>query len=353
MLNINVIFTLVYVATLVLSTCNAIEKPQNPFVKDNQDIKKSKPIVTTDNNVLKQDFVNLKNIVIATSPSTNGIGNVICSLINYNQQKIGLKCSTKEGEGSVVNIKALDHGNVDFVIISANVIYDKLKLKGASSNENNKKYNFVLSLCPEVLNILVKDTSDIKGIEDIKGKIIDVDNSNSVNNYILNKILEVQNWSHQDLKGIEYVKGTDKIDALCNGKVDVVLLYDGIPDRLVDKITQSCEVRIIPIDENLINKLSTSNSFIEQEVIPEGTYLNNPMDVSTFGAPILIITTSDFDMLTVYNLAKIVLENINTLKKLHPAFQLHSLRELINNKDYIPYHEGVSVLFREKKLIDE
>ena len=349
--NISVIL-IFYVIMLNFNICGAIEKPQNPFAKDGQDTKEEKTTITTDSTVQKQEFVSVKNIVIATSPSTSGIGNVLCSLVNYNQQKIGLKCNTKEGEGSVANIEALDNGNVDFAIISASIIYDKLKLKDTDSNKDNKKYSFVLSLSPEVMNILVKDTSEIKSIEDMKGKIIDVGNSDSANNYMLNKILEAQNWSHQDLKGIEYIKGTDKIDALCNGKVDVVLLYDNIPDYLINRITQSCEVRIIPIDENLTNKLSASNSFIEPEIIPEGTYLNNPMSINTFGTPILIITTGDFDMLIVYNLAKVVLENINTLKKLYPAFQLHSLKELINNK-VIPYHEGVSILYREKKLIDE
>ena len=96
----------IFVIMLNFNICGAIEKPQNPFVKDAQDANEEKTTITTDHTVQKQEFVSVKNIVIATSPSTNGIGNVICSLINYNQQKIGLKCSTKEGEGSVANIKA-------------------------------------------------------------------------------------------------------------------------------------------------------------------------------------------------------------------------------------------------------
>ena len=67
----------------------------------------------------------------------------------------------------------------------------------------------------------------------------------------------------------------------------------------------------------------------------------------------LIITTDDFDKLVVYNLVKIILQNIDTLSKLHPAFKVHPLENLANNRGLIPYHEGSAILFREKKLIAE
>ena len=343
---------LAYTTTLSFNISYAIEKPQSPFMENNQEAKKNSIAIINDSPP-KQEFVSLKNITIATSPSTHNIGEVICSLINYNQQKTGIKCNTKKGEGSIKNIEALNHGGVDLAIISSGIAHDKLQQKNTSSNDSKQKYRFVLSLYPEVLNILVKDTSEIKNIEDIKDKIIDVSSNNSTNNEILEKILEAKNWSSEDFKGIEYISNKDKPNALCTDKVDAILLYSGIPDSLVNKITQSCQARIIPIDENLINKLSISDSFISKQIIPEGTYLNNPMNISTFGTPVLIITTDDFDRLAVYNLVKMVLQNINTLKKLHPAFDIHPINELVNNRDFIPYHEGAAILFREEKLIDE
>ncbi len=244
----------------------------------------------------------------------------------------------------------MDNGSVDFAIISSNIIHDKLQTKDTDIDRNSKGYRFVLSLYPEVLNILVKDASEIKNIEDIKGKILDVGSNNSTNSYVLDKILEVQNWSKQDFRGIEYIRNEDKIDTLCAGKVDATLIYAGTPNSLVNRITQFCEARIIPIDEDLINQLSVLNSFINKKIIPEGTYLGNPMDINTFGTPVLIITTDDFDKLVVYNLVKIILQNIGTLSKLHPAFKVYPLENLANNRGLIPYHEGSAILFREKNL---
>jgi ribosomal protein S13 len=51
-----------------------------------------------------------------------------------------------------------------------------------------------------------------------------------------------------------------------------------------------------------------------------------------------------------YNLVKLIVNNINTLKKIHPIFNLPSLQAIADNKNQIPYHEGSTILFQERNL---
>ena len=103
-------------------------------------------------------------------------------------------------------------------------------------------------------------------------------------------------------------------------------------------------------DDKLINDISSSNDFIIKQVIPGGTYLGSPIGTQTFGSPTLLISSSNTDKLTIYNLAKLIVNNINTLKKIHPVFNLPSLQAIADNKNQIPYHEGSAILFQERNL---
>ncbi|MFK7761430.1 MAG: TAXI family TRAP transporter solute-binding subunit [Candidatus Midichloriaceae bacterium] len=349
-LKIKSLFILLSILVLSTGKSYAIEKPQNPF-EEKQSINKDKAQVkiTTDKNIKKQEFFNPKTITIATDYSNNSVGKVICSLVNYNQHITGFNCMTKPTSGSLENIDKLNKGEVDFAIAPASIIFDKIQ-NNTDKNSVDKNQRFVLSLNAEVLNIMVKNNSKIKNIDDFKNTIIDVGSKDSATYIFLQKILEQKKWTNHDLSGVEYIKYTDKANALCSNKVNATFIYGGIPDIYVNDITNFCEVRLISIDNRLINDMSLSNYFIDEKLIPGGSYLGNPINIDTFGSPTLIISSSNFDKLTVYNLVKLIVNNINTLKKIHSAFDISPLKEIADNKNQIPYHEGSAILFQERNL---
>ncbi len=347
----------------------AIEKPQNPFEKpkiqnkeiiNNADIdntinnskKPSNKIkISTDTKIKKEEFYNPKTITIATNYANNSVGKVICSLINYNQHVTGFDCVTKQTSGSTENMNKLEKGEVDFAIVPASMIFDKIQNQSDENNKFSKNYRFILSLGDEVLNFMVNKYSKITSIDDIKGKIIDVGSKNSASYTFLQKILKQKKWTDNDFSGIEYLKFSDKIHALCSNKVDVSFIYGEIPDTRVSNITNFCEIRLISIDDELIKNISSSNYFINKEIIPGEFYLGNPIEINTLGSPTLLISSNNVEKLSAYNLANLIIDNLNTLSKIHPAFNISPLKKIADNQNQIPYHQGVKLLFQEKNLL--
>ncbi len=333
-------------------TVFAIEKPQNPFEDKNLNSKEdnSQVKITTDKKVEKKEFLNQKTITIATSHSTNSVGQLICSLVNYNQHITGFNCVIKPTSGSLQNIDKLNKGDVDFAIAPASLVFDEIQ-NNKDKDSLAKNYKFVMALNAEVLNILIKKNSKIKSIDDIKNTIIDVGSKDSATYVFLQKILKQKKWTYQDLSSIEYIKYSDKTNALCSDKVNATFIYGVIPNIYVNEIANFCEVKLVPVDDKLINDISSSNHFITKNVIPGGIYLGNPIDTQSFGSPTLLISSNNADKLLVYNLVKLIVNNINTLKKIHPVFNLPSLQAIADNKNQIPYHEGSAILFQEKNLL--
>ena len=200
-------------------TLHAIEKPQNPFEKpeiQNNEINNNTAInktinktitnnkkpnnkikISTDSKVKKEEFYNPKTITIATNYTNNSVGKVICSLVNYNQHITGFDCVTKQTSGSVESINKLENGDVDFAIVTASIIFDKIQNQNDKSNKFSKNDRFVLSLEAGVLNLMVNKYSKITNIDDIKGKIIDVGNKNSTSYNFLQKILKQKKLDRQ------------------------------------------------------------------------------------------------------------------------------------------------------------
>jgi TRAP transporter TAXI family solute receptor len=347
----------------------AIEKPQNPFEKpkiqnketinntsiDNPTNNSNKPSnkikISTDTKIKKEEFYNPKTITIATNYANNSVGKVICSLVNYNQHITGFDCITKQTSGSIENMNKLEKGEVDFAIVPASMIFDKIQNQDDENDKFSKNYRFVLSLEAEVLNLMVNKYSKITSIDDIKGTIIDVGSKNSESYTFLQKILKQKKWTDNDFSGIEYLKFSDKTDALCSNKVNASFIYGGIPDTRVSNITNFCEIRFISIDDELIEKISSSNYFINKEIIPGEFYLGNPIEINTLGSPTLIISSNNVEKLSVYNLANLIIGNLNTLSKIHPAFNISPLKKIADNQNQVPYHQGVQLLFQEKNLL--
>ena len=69
MFGLKAVFVLTSVIALNLNTCYSIEKPQSPFIEEEQGIQEAH-VTTTNDTVPKRRFVTLKNITIATYPST-------------------------------------------------------------------------------------------------------------------------------------------------------------------------------------------------------------------------------------------------------------------------------------------
>ena len=350
-IEIRPLFILLCIMLINTDTVFAIEKPQNPFEDKNLNSKDdtSQVKITTDKKVKKKEFFNPKTITIATSHSNNSIGQVICSLVNYNQHITGFNCVIKSTLGSLQSIDKLNKGDVDFAIAPASLVFDEIQ-NNKDKDSLAKNYRFVMALNAEVLNVLIKKNSKIKSIDDIKNTIIDVGGKYSATYVFLQKILKQKKWTYQDLSGIEYIDYQDKTNALCSGRVNATFIYGVIPNMYVNDIANFCEVKLVPIDDKLINDISSSNDFIIKQVIPGGTYLGSPIGTQTFGSPTLLISSSNTDKLTIYNLAKLIVNNINTLKKIHPVFNLPSLQAIADNKNQIPYHEGSAILFQERNL---
>ena len=282
-------------------------------------------------------------------------GDNLCRLIYRNSKKMNLKCRVIESLGSPDNISMLKNGKIDLALSQLDWVnlgfYGSADVK---TNLVNPNLRFVMSLYDEDLAIITRRDSKIFSLDDLKGKNISSGSSNnSINLSIaLKNLLKLKNWTAQDFQGIVSIKLENQALALCNKEVDALVIVSGTPSDVILDASKSCEINILPIDSSLVvnNANKEINSLHPSTILP-GIYPGINQPVQTLAVRSILVTNSTVSDSTIYNVVKVIIENIDSFRRIGASFMNLDANRMANEFKSIPLHPGAEKYFKEKGLI--
>ncbi len=281
-------------------------------------------------------------------------GGAICRLLNRGRKAHGIRCSVESTGGSVSNLNAIRNGVIDFGIVQSDWQYNAYNGTGFFADQKPfKELRSVFSLYTETFTLAVSEKSGIKKLDDILNKRINFGPQGSGMYATMEVLMSVKGWNKQSFANITYLQPSEQPKALCDDKIDVMIYASGNPNGVLQEATQTCKVRIIPIDRETIDKLVQVNSFYVKAIVPGGMYAGNPNNIDTFGVKATIVTSEKNNSEVVYNLTKAVFENFDNFKTLHPVFSNLKKEDMIKEGNSAPIHAGTVKYFKEVKLIND
>lgn len=302
-------------------------------------------------------FAATKYVSIGTGAITGvyyPAGGAICRLLNRGRKDHGIRCSVESTGGSVSNLNAIRNGAIDFGIVQSDWQYHAYNGTGFFADQKPfKELRSVFSLYTETFTIAALEKSDIKTIDDIIGKKVNFGPQGSGMYATMEVLMAVKGWTKQSFSTVNYLQPSEQPKALCDGKIDVMIYASGNPNGVLQEATQTCKVKIIPIDRETIDKLVHMNSFYVKAVIPGGMYAANPSNVETFGVKAGVVTSEKTSADVVYNLTKATFENFDNFKTLHPVFSSLKKEDMMKEGSSAPIHPGALRYFKEAKLTKE
>lgn len=264
----------------------------------------------------------------------------------------GIRCGVESTSGSVANINALRSGDMSLILAQSDRVVEAYGAKGVFSDQSPfKDLRNVISLYTESLIIVVPKSSDINKIDDIKGKRVNLGSKNSGTRAIAEALFKAKGISPSDLASITSLSPSEQAKALCEGKIDVMMYVAGNPNGVVVDATQLCDVRLLDIGSDTINKLIEENPSYSKTKIPGGLYAGNPNDINTFGVTALLATSSSLDSEIVYQVVKSFIENLSSFSTLHPVFASINKDDIVKNVGQLPFHPGALRAFKEYGLV--
>lgn len=277
-------------------------------------------------------------------------GGAICKLVNKYKKETKIRCSVEATDASVYNIKAIDEGDLDFGIAQSDAVYQAINGTKKFKDHPVKKLRSVMSIYTELFTLVTREDANIKSIEDIKGKRINIGNPGSGNEATAMSLLSELGMKTSDFAYVGRLKAGEAPDALRNNKIDGYFYMVGHPTANIKDAANSSNIYITPIKGEKIDKFIKRNPYYIKDIIPANIYKGVDKAVPTFGAKAVLVTSSDVSSKAVYTLVKAILEDFEEFKKLHPVYKYITKKSLLEGLS-APLHDGAAKYFKENNFI--
>lgn len=280
-------------------------------------------------------------------------GGAICRLVNKNRDEHGIRCSVESTGGSIYNLNALRQDELDLAVAQSDWQYHAYNGSSQFKEDGpNKKIRAVFSLHPEPFTVVASKGADIETFEDLKGKRVSVGDPGSGQRATAKVLMDEMGWDMDDFALAAELKASEQSKALCDNKIDAFFYAVGHPSGAIKEATTSCDSVLVKVDNKATKKLVGDNPYYRVATIPGGMYRGNDQDTTTFGVSATLVSSSDVEAESVYQIVKAVFENFDTFKRLHPAFENLKKEEMVSDALSAPLHEGAKKYYKEAGLIE-
>ena len=278
-------------------------------------------------------------------------GGAICRLVNRLRREHGLRCVVESTGGSISNLESMRGGDLDLSIVQSDWLYHAYQGSEVFNDVGaDPSLRVVSALHSEPFTILVRKESAINDFNGLKGKRVYMGNRGSGMRATMKELIKIAGWKEDSLVNVTNIDRKNFSKALCNGDVDAVIYAAGHPNGAVQQVTNVCDVRIVGVSAQIVDKLIEHYPFYAHTVIPGGMYLGNPYSIKTFGVEAVLVASDSLDEEVVYEFAKAVFGNLDNFKTLHPVFAtLDASRMMYDAEGIAPVHKGSKRYFEEWK----
>lgn len=276
-------------------------------------------------------------------------GGAICRLVNRGRRDHGIRCSAESTGGSVYNINTVRSGELDFGVAQSDWQYHAHR--GTSRFEDAGAFEdlrAVFSVHPEPFTLLARPDANIESFEDLKGKRVNVGNPGSGQRATMEVVMDAFGMTMDDFALATELKGAEMAQALCDGNIDAMIYAVGHPAAAIQEAVNSCDVDLVDVDGEPIEKLIEDRPYYREATIPGGMYKGNEEDTHTFGVGATFITSAEVPEDVVYTTVKAVFDNFEQFKQLHPAFANLEEEEMISDGLSAPLHDGAKRYYEER-----
>jgi len=244
-------------------------------------------------------------------------------------------------------------GDLEFGLVQSDRQYQAWNgIKDWKDKGPQKKLRAICSFHPESITLVAGDDSGIDNFMDLKGKHVNIGNpgsgqrGNSTDAFAACGI----DWK-TDLRA-EGLKADESAKFLQDGRIDAFFYTVGHPNGSIKQATSGRrKVHIVPVTGACIDKLVAKWPFYAKAYVPIKFYpmASNKKDVDTFAVKTTFCTSADIPDDVVYAITKEVFDNLESFKKLHPAYGILTKKTMLEALS-APIHPGAMKYYKEVGL---
>jgi TRAP transporter TAXI family solute receptor len=264
----------------------------------------------------------------------------------------GLVAVAQATQGSVDNLRMIAADQIESGIAQSDIAGWAYAGTGIFAADGPlRELRAIANLFPEDVQIVVRADSPIQSLADLKGKRISLGQMGSGTLADARVILAAAGLSEKDLSP-EYLRPAVAAANMTEGTLDGFFLIGGTPVPVIRALAAATPVRLIPIDDGVLENLKESSSSYRRSIIPAGTYPGIDAEVPSIGFNALWIVSVDQSDDLIYAITKALWnETSQRLLAAHnPIGKQVRLEDALEGLT-VPLHPGAKRFYREAGLL--
>ena len=287
----------------------------------------------------------------ATGGSYYPMGALMAALWSDNLKSKDIIITSQSSGGSVENCNMMAAGENIMGMTAIDIAMSAYNGTDKFNGRPYKNLRVISSLFPTYQSWGVTFASGIKTTRDMKDKRISLGQAGSATVTNAIELLAAAGLTVKDLKKAEYIGWSQSVDAMKDGKLDGILLQGAPPTAAGVDLYSSKAGRIIPLTDEEIKNL-TAPGIMYKVVLKPGTYPNQDDTIQTVARQNIFIADAGANDDLIYQLTKIMFDNLDVLKKGHNGFRPIDAQKPFDGTEGsgLKLHPGAIRYYKEKGI---
>ena len=213
----------------------------------------------------------------------------------------------------------------------------------------HKELRSLFTLYSEAFTVLARSNTGITTLDKIFGHGVNIGNKGSGQRATMEIVMKAHGWNKFDFSHVREFTSDHQAQALCDGEVDVIIFVTGHPSGSIKSATEKCKTNLVDVSGAEIEDLIKKFNYYRQVEIPAGLYRGQTNDVQTFGLGATMVTIADDNVSEelINSFLKTVYENIDEVRRMHPALQGLKVDDMKKDAMPAPLHNVAKKYYAE------
>jgi uncharacterized protein len=259
------------------------------------------------------------------------------------------KFSVQATKASAENLNLLQAGRGELAFTQTDTLAQAVRGDAeAGFAQKLDKLRSVAVIYPNFIQIVASKASGIKSLADLKGKRISVGAPKSGTELNARAVTKAAGFTYQDFAKVEYLPFAESVDLMKNEQIDATLQSAGLGVASLRDLASAIDIVMIPVPPEIVTRIG--DPVYISSLIPANTYPGQSADVPTVATGNALATHAGVDERLVYEMTRLMFENLSTLSGAHAAAKQIALSKA-SAKEFAPLHPGALKFYKEKGLV--
>ena len=222
---------------------------------------------------------------------------------------IDVKATSRSTSASRENNRLVAADRAQIGMSMGSALYQAINGVEAFEPDGKLPLQILMNMYPAPQHLVTVKGSGITKLEDIKGKKVSVGAPGGGDQILTMLILKAAGIDSEKDFTKQQLTQPEGVMALKDGNVDAVFWNFAAPGSAVLEVAAQRDVVLVPLSEELVQKVITDNPFLIPYTIKTGTYESVKEDVRTIADSNYLVVRNTMDEKLSYDLVKVLIEN--------------------------------------------